>query len=98
MIKIFTTDKNGKISLSAKELKELLDESYWEGYRSNSKSWTYTSPSVWSPYTTTTASDGSVTIGSSYSTTTTSATVDANTVSRSNITNNRDNITLTCAG
>ena len=31
MIKVFTTDKNGKIVLSGKELKELLDEAYWEG-------------------------------------------------------------------
>lgn len=53
MIKIFTTNKNNKIELTKEELKELLDEAYWEGYRANSHSWTYTSPSNWSPYITT---------------------------------------------
>ena len=53
MIKVFTKNKNGKIELTEKEIKELLDESYWEGYRSANKSYTYISPypSWWSPYT-----------------------------------------------
>lgn len=49
--------KNGKIELSKEELKKLLDEAYWEGYRSGSNTtWTYTTPN-WTPYnwTTTTA-------------------------------------------
>ena len=50
MIKVFTTNKNGKIELTKDELKSLLDDAYWEGYRNNNKSWVYTSPS-WSPYT-----------------------------------------------
>lgn len=50
MIKIFTTNKNNKIELTKEELKELLDQAYWEGYRANSNSWTYTSPSITSPY------------------------------------------------
>lgn len=35
MIKIFTTTKEGKISLTKKELEDLLNEAYWEGYNSN---------------------------------------------------------------
>lgn len=53
MIKIFTTNKNNKIELTKEELKELLDEAYWDGYKANSNSWTYTSPHNWSPYITT---------------------------------------------
>ena len=42
--------KNGKIELSKEELKKLLDEAYWEGYRSGSNTtWTYTTPN-WTPY------------------------------------------------
>lgn len=44
MIKVFTLNKNGKIELTEKELKQLLDNVYWEGYRDNNKSWTYTTP------------------------------------------------------
>lgn len=58
MIKIFTTGKDGKITLSGKELKELLDEAYWEGYRANNNTWIYKTPS-WTPfYYTTTAGSG----------------------------------------
>lgn len=47
MIKVFTLNKNGKIELTKKELEQLLNESYWEGYRNNSNLyWTYTSPSI----------------------------------------------------
>ena len=49
MIKVFTRDSNGKISLTPEELKSLLDEAYWEGYRANNKTITYTTPS-WQPY------------------------------------------------
>ena len=48
MIKVFTTNKDGKIELTKDELKKLLDEAYWEGYRSNNV-WTYQTPN-WSPY------------------------------------------------
>lgn len=54
MIKVFTLNKNGKIELTKKELEQLLNESYWEGYKSNnSLYWTYTSPSITTPYITT---------------------------------------------
>lgn len=33
MVKIFTKNKDGKIELTEEELKSILDESYWEGYR-----------------------------------------------------------------
>lgn len=50
MIKVFTKEKDGKIHLTEKELKELLDEAYWEGYRANTHTWVYQTPN-WSPYT-----------------------------------------------
>ncbi len=46
MIKVFTLNKNGKIELTKKELEQLLNESYWEGYRNNNNYWTYSSPTV----------------------------------------------------
>ena len=47
MIKIFTTNKEGKIEFTKEELKSLLDEAYWEGYRANSNSFFYSSPITW---------------------------------------------------
>ena len=49
MIKIFTKNDDGKIVLTPEELKSLLDEAYWEGYRANNKTVTYTTPN-WHPY------------------------------------------------
>jgi hypothetical protein len=74
MIKVFTTNKNGKIEISPEELKKLLDESYWEGYSAKS-TWTYTSPYTNSPYIYTTTTSG-VTI-SNTNTTTDNVTIDA---------------------
>lgn len=62
MIKVFTLNKNGKIELTEKELKQLLDNVYWEGYRDNNKSWTYT-PLTY-PYYSTTTTTNSITLGS----------------------------------
>ena len=65
MIKVFTLNKNGKIELTKKELEQLLNESYWEGYRNKNNYWTYTSPTApytWSsstPYTLSTSSTSS---------------------------------------
>lgn len=63
MIKVFTLNKNGKIELTSKELEQLLNESYWEGYINNyhNNYWTYSSPNSykWSsgtPYTISTSS------------------------------------------
>ena len=44
MIKVFTTNKNNKIEFTKEELQKLLDEAYWDGYRANSGTWTYTTP------------------------------------------------------
>lgn len=65
MIKVFTTNKNGKIELTKDELKALLDEAYWDGYRAHNLTYTYTTPN-WTPYqwSVTTASN-SVTLNSS---------------------------------
>ena len=53
-IKIYTTDKNGKICLSKDELQDIVNEAYYEGYRNgeqNGKSYTITSPHWWdTPY------------------------------------------------
>lgn len=43
MIKVFTTNKDGKIELTKDELKALLDEAYWDGYRANGH-YIYTTP------------------------------------------------------
>lgn len=47
MIKVFTTNKAGKIELTKDELKSLLDEAYWDGYKANSGTFTYHSPYIW---------------------------------------------------
>ena len=51
MIKVFTTNKDGKIELTKDELKALLDEAYWDGYRNN-RVYVYNTPTVpnWTPY------------------------------------------------
>ena len=64
MIKVFTTNKNGNIELTKDELKKLLDEAYWEGYRAGTSAtwnystpvtspiWLYSTPSVFPPFVT----------------------------------------------
>lgn len=47
MIKVFTTNKDGKIELTKEELKSLLDEAYWDGWKANSGTLTYHSPYGW---------------------------------------------------
>lgn len=61
MIKVFTTNKNGKIELTSDELKKLLDEAYWEGYRNNSSTYVYRSP-TWTPYYWSTTTTDSMTL------------------------------------
>jgi len=58
MIKVFTTNKDGKIELTKDELKSLLDEAYWEGYRANNHNYIYTTP-TWKPFTISTMGDNS---------------------------------------
>lgn len=50
MTRSFKFNKNNKIELSKEQLKSLLDQAYWEGYRSgHGTTWTYTTPN-WTPY------------------------------------------------
>lgn len=63
MIKVFTLNKNGKIELTEKELQQLLDNVYWEGYRNNNNpGWAYRTPLTY-PYCSTITAD-SITLGS----------------------------------
>lgn len=80
MVKVFTLNKNGKIEISEKDLKKLLDDVYWEGYRDNSNTWTYTTPKTYpywysttTPYVTTTCTSGTATINGADSSYTVSA-------------------------
>lgn len=57
MIKVFTTNKDGKIELTKDELKGLLDEAYREGYRANCSTYTYCTPN-YTPYCWTTTTSG----------------------------------------
>ena len=52
IVKVFQTNKNGKIEFTKKELETLLNEVYWDGYRANS-TWTWTTPLSYPIYTTT---------------------------------------------
>ena len=61
MYKVFTVNKDGKIELTKEELQKLLDDSYWEGYRANTGTYVYTSP-TWKPWSIT---YDSITCGSS---------------------------------
>ena len=54
MSKVFTTNKDGKIELTKDELKNLLDEAYWDGFRANCTTFTYQTPN-WTPYSWTTS-------------------------------------------
>lgn len=47
MVKVFTTNSNGKIEFTKDELEILLNEVWQDGYNSN-KSYVYTSPNWWS--------------------------------------------------
>lgn len=41
MVKVFQTNKNGKIEFTKEELETLLNEVYWDGYRAN-YTWNWT--------------------------------------------------------
>ena len=106
-IKIFTTDKNGKITLSKDELQDIVNEAYYEGYRNgeqNGKSYIITSPHWWDTpyYSWSVSTDGSssITIGSDPNTSTiTQVSVDGTTTiskdkaTSDSITINADNLT-----
>lgn len=76
MIKVFTVNANGKISLTKEELQDLLNEAYWDGFSNGNKSTTYTYSTPSQPYYTwTTANMG---IGDSTSYTLTASQVNNN--------------------
>lgn len=60
-IKVFTTDQKGYITLTQKELQELLNEAYWEGYHEGDRP-VPTYPNRPNPYYWTTASNDNVTL------------------------------------
>lgn len=60
-IKVFTTDQKGYITLTQKELQELLNEAYWEGYHEGDRP-IPTYPNRPNPYCWTTVSNGNVTL------------------------------------
>lgn len=60
-IKVFTTDQKGYITLTQKELQDLLNEAYWEGYHEGEKP-IPTYPIRPNPYYWTTATNGNVTL------------------------------------
>ena len=49
IVKVFQTNKNGKIEFTKEELETLLNEVYWDGYRNNS-TWTWTTPLSYPTY------------------------------------------------
>ena len=63
MIKVFTTNKDGKIELTKEELKALLDEAYWDGYKANDGVYIFKIPYIYDPFKITCNTDsGSCTI------------------------------------
>lgn len=60
-IKVFTTDQKGYITLTQKELQELLNEAYWEGYNEGNRPIQIYSNRP-NPYYWTTAANGNVTL------------------------------------
>lgn len=50
MIKVFTVNANGKISLTKEELQDLLNEAYWDGFSNGNKTTTYTYSTPSQPY------------------------------------------------
>lgn len=46
MVKVFTTNKNGKIEFTEKELENLLNEVWNDGYRSNTNRYWWYSPTI----------------------------------------------------
>ena len=76
-VKVFYPDKNGRISFTKKELQDLLDEVYREGYNdAKPYYWTWTTPYVygnWSNGTVTSTNTSSTLNSSNYSTATTTS-------------------------
>lgn len=62
MVKIFTTNSDGKIEFTKDELEKLLNEIWRDGYSSNT-SYYWTSPTITTPYwnTITCSTEGNIT-------------------------------------
>ena len=52
MVKVFTTNSNGKIEFTKDELEKVLNEVWQDGYNSNTSYW-WSSPTITGQYTTT---------------------------------------------
>lgn len=46
MVKVFTTNKNGKVEFTEKELENLLNEVWRDGYNSNTNRYWWYSPTI----------------------------------------------------
>ena len=46
MVKVFTTNKSGKIEFTEKELENLLNEVWRDGYNSNTTRYWWSSPTI----------------------------------------------------
>lgn len=100
-IKVFTTDKDGKICLSKNELQEIINEAYWEGYSNGTKSgktWTVSTPWTTTPYYNwSTAMNGSSSITIGTDDVATSVTINTDDITKDSIcinTAEKDNINL----
>lgn len=62
MVKVFTTNKSGKIEFTEKELEKLLNEVWRDGYNSNTTRYWWYSPTI---------TTGTITTPNIYKTTTT---------------------------
>lgn len=66
MVKVFALNGNGKIEMTEAELKKLLDDAYWDGYRDGGKGYTWSCSPTWSPYITTSTSKSITIDGSNF--------------------------------
>ena len=57
MVKVFTTNSDGKIEFTKDELEKVLNEVWRDGYNSNTSYW-WTSPTINTPYYTVSTNDG----------------------------------------
>lgn len=90
MIKIFTVNKDGKITLTKEELQEIVNEAYWEGYWKNNSTVSISTPS-YPYYTWSNVTNDSITLNGS------SITAKTATVSNASTTANIDTISSTIA-
>lgn len=61
MVKVFTTNKNGKIEFTKEELENILNEVWNDGYNRHGTYW-WSSPTISTPYYSTSATKDNITI------------------------------------